>query len=131
MTNIDEQTTEEEMTWGVDSEIEVEPRHRAEAKLIIYEEEYKGTFVVKTTISGRVRVIFYNRKDNNSFMRAIEGQMDVIVDEMMKKRRLPQDVIYIDGATKSVVCTTRGKCQFKYGLKQDVEVDQISLNNVR
>lgn len=130
VTNVDEQTTEEELTWGVDSEVEVEPRHRAEAKLIILEEEYKGLFELKTTIRGRVRISFYNLKDNNSFIRAIEGQIDQIITEMMAKTRsLPADVVCVDKVDKTVVCTTRGRCQFKYGLKQDVEIDQVSLNH--
>ena len=50
MSNSESDTIEEEMTWSVDSQIEVQSRHIGEAKLVILEEEYKGRFTIKTHI---------------------------------------------------------------------------------
>ncbi|ELU08575.1 hypothetical protein CAPTEDRAFT_134512 [Capitella teleta] len=130
VTNSKEQTVEEELCWGVDSQVNVKGKHRAEAKLIIKEEEYKGHFLVQTCIKGRVRVVFTNLKDNNSFIRVREGEIVEIVREALEGRRPQGDAISIDGATRSVVCRTRGKCMFRYGLQQNVEVDQFPMNSV-
>ena len=105
----------------------VKGKHRAEAKLIILEEEYKGKFVMKTHIKGRVRVIFYNLKDNNSLMTVQEGDIDQIVGLAVNGRLIEGDTVVVDGATRSVICKNVGKCTFKYGLKQDVEVDQVPI----
>lgn len=129
LTKSEGQCVEEELTWGVDSQIQVEGRHRAEAKLIILEEEYKGKFTLKTRIRGRARVIFYNLKDNNSLITVQEGDVDQIVKEARDRRLIEGDIMIVDGATRSVICKTSGNCTFKYGLKQDVEVDQMPIGS--
>ena len=95
--------------------------------MIITEEEFKGKFVVRTRVQGRVRVAFYNLKDNNSFITAMEGGMDQIVAEAAKSGLIQGDTVVSDGATRSVICKTAGRCAFRYGLKQDVIVDQVHL----
>ncbi len=123
LTNTEGQTLEEELSWGVQSEITVPGRHRAEAKLIITEEEYSGKFTLRTRVRGRVRVVFTNVKDNNAFVRAAEGDIDEIVRWAKEKRLIQGDGISIEKSPRSVLITTKGNCKFKYGLKQDVEVD--------
>ena len=49
--NGESETIEEELTWSVDSQIEVQGRHVGEAKLVILEEEYHGRFTIKTHIT--------------------------------------------------------------------------------
>ena len=127
LTESREQTVEEELCWSVDSQVSVKGRHRAEAKLIIREEEYRGKFCVDTHIKGRVRIVYTNVKDNNSFLRAREGEVTEIVREAMEGRRLQGDAISVDGSARAVLCRTRGQCTFRYGLQQDVEVDQLPL----
>ena len=126
LTNTAGQTIEEEMTWGVDSEIEVEGERRAEAKLVVQEEQYGGRFTIKSTIKGKVRVIFTNLKDNNSFITAIEGPIHQIIKEARNDGRIKGNSMIVDGRT--VVCITKGQCLFRYGLRQDVEVDQLPLD---
>ena len=75
LTKSEGQTIEEELTWEVDNSLEVLGRHRCEAKLVILEEEYNGSFTIKSTIKGRVRAVFTNIKDNNSFIKAVEGDI--------------------------------------------------------
>jgi hypothetical protein len=50
LTRGEAETIEEEMTWSVDSQIEVPEKHIGEAKLVILEEEYQGRFTIKTHI---------------------------------------------------------------------------------
>ena len=127
--NTEEETIEEELSWGVDSEITVAGRHRAEAKLTIEEEEYKGSFKMVTKIKGKVRAIFSDIKDNNSFLKAVESDIDEIVKRARQEKRLEGSTVTVDGATRTVVCTSTGSCKFKYGLKQDVEVDQKPIDD--
>ncbi|KAI0218843.1 hypothetical protein LSAT2_029485 [Lamellibrachia satsuma] len=128
LTEIEGQTIEEELTWAVDSQIEVKPGHRAEAKLIIVEEEYHGSFSLETRVKGRVRAVFTNLKDNNSFIKAVEGGIVQVVQWATREGYVDGgSVVTVDSATASAVCQTRGKCTFRYGLQQDVEVDQVPL----
>lgn len=125
LVSTDSQTTEEELTWGVDSQVKVEKGHTAEAKLVILEEEYKGAFEVTTRISGVVRIVMRNIKNNNSFMRATEGSVYRVVEEAIAKGLYrPTDALSLNKERKIIVITTKGQCNFRYGLKQTVEVDQ-------
>lgn len=125
LVNTDSQTVEEELTWGVDSQVKVAPGHIAEAKLVILEEEYDGAFDVTSRISGVVRIVMRNAKNNNSFMRATEGPVYRVVEEAIAKGLYkPSDAVFVDRERKIIVVTTKGKCKFRYGLKQTVEVDQ-------
>jgi hypothetical protein len=128
LTKTEGQCIEEELTWEVDNSLEVLGRHRAEAKLVILEEEYSGNFEVKTTIKGRVRAVFTNIKDNNSFIKAVEGDINEIVKLARDQGRVKGETMVVDANSKSVICRTKGSCKFKYGLKQDVEVDQFPLD---
>ena len=129
LTNIEGETLEEELSWGVNSEMSVPPGMRAQAKLVIKEEEYKGTFSMQTTILGRVRVVFLNLKDNNSFLKAAEADLYQIIQWGMAEKIVLADNIKVDQKEKSVICSTKGKCHFTYGIKQDVEVEQFPLDD--
>src|SRR6218665_326336 len=129
LTNAEGQTVEEELTWGVDCEVEVKAHHAGEAKLIILEEEYKGGFEVKTHISGIARVIFTNLKNNNSFMKAIERPVVDIVKEAIADQWIqPSEAFSIDGNTNTILSRTKGKCHFRFGVKQVVEVDEKAIS---
>jgi len=80
--------------------------------------------------SGRVRVVFTNLKDNNSFVKAIEGQIVEIVKQAVSKGRLqPSEALSVDGASNSLLSIARGVCCFKYGYKQMIDVDQKPIND--
>lgn len=130
LTNVEGQTVEEELTWGVDSQVQVKAGHRGEAKLVILEEEYKGGFEVKTHISGVARVIFTNLKNNNSFMKAIERPVvDIVKEAVIEGWVQPSEAFAIDGPNNSVLSRTKGKCHFRFGIKQIVEVDQKEIGS--
>lgn len=130
LTSLTGETVEESMTWGVDSDVVVKSGHRAEAKMNITEEEYNGKFLMKTTVQGIVKINFINLK-NNGFIRTMETNIYDVIDWAKENRMLPEgdsaDAVVLDSSNNAVVLTTRGKCQFKYGLKQDVVVDQHPL----
>ena len=106
----------------------MKPGYRAEAKLIIVEEEYLGVFSLETRIKGRPRAVFTNLKDNNSFIKVIEADIVQVVQWATQKGFVDGGgALTIELPTRTAVCRTRGKCNFRYGLQQDVEVDQVPL----
>jgi len=81
-------------------------------------------------VSGRVRVVFTNLKDNNSFVKAVEGQIVEIAKQAIGKGRLhPSEALSVDGASNSLLSIARGVCRFKYGYKQMIDVDQKPIND--
>lgn len=129
LTNSETETIEEEMTWGVDSQIEVKEGHVAKAKLVVLEEEYQGEFIIRTHVSGRIRAVFRNAKDGHSFIRAIEGDVVEVVRQAAASRGFGAgSAVLVVSATKTVLCRTKGRCKFKYGVKQVIEVDQVPIN---
>lgn len=124
VTEVHGQTLEEEISWGVNSEINVEGKHRAEAKLTIVEEEYNGKFTITTKMKGPVKVTFANIKDNNSFIMAAEKHIDQIVSDAIRSEVISGNILTVDGSTNTVVFKTVGQAKFRYGVKQHVEVDQ-------
>ena len=66
LTNIDGEVFEEELSWGVESQIHVQPQHVAEATLMVDERRQTGSFVVETRMRGTVYVSFTSPRDNNA-----------------------------------------------------------------
>lgn len=128
LTNSETETIEEEMTWGVDSQIEVKGGHVARAKMVVVEEEYQGEFSIRTHVSGKVRAVFRNAKDGHSLVRVVEGDVVEVVRQAAASRGFGAgSAVLVDSATKTVLCRTKGKCRFKYGVKQVIEVDQVPI----
>ena len=132
LTNVDGESFEEELTWGVESLIKVKPEHVAEARLVVNEKKQSGSFEIETRIRGMVYVTFTNIKDNNSFVKATGHDIGEIVKEYLekekKKGRSMENIVQVD-ETNTVIVKTRGSCKFRYGVKQDVKVDQKPINS--
>lgn len=56
LNHIGENTQEEELCWGVDSNVRVPPSHETVAELVILEEQLKKDFVIHNRLSGKVLV---------------------------------------------------------------------------
>lgn len=127
LTKLEGQSIEEELSWGTDSAIEVDARSTAIAKLVVKEEEYEGNFQIRTKMGGRVRISYYNLRDNNSFIKGIEGDIHDIIKPIVAQKKLDPADLGLEFENRLVIITTKGKCRFKYGVEQMAEVDQISL----
>lgn len=129
LTNSQGQAIEEEVTWSVDSQIKVKSKHTATAKLIVNEKKYSGEFYVVSRLSGPVYVTYNNLKDNNSLIRSGEDDLVNIVKEFLETQADigdPYDsFVQIEG--REVVITTKGTCQFRCGIKQEVVVKQLPM----
>jgi len=132
LTNTDGETFEEELHWGVDSVIHVNPHHTADASLVIEEKQYKGDFVIKSRILGTVYISFTALRDNNSFIKSISGNIGSIVQDYLDQEKCKAGgVTAFDWVevTKdnNVIVRTKGNCKFRYGVKQEIVVNQKPL----
>ncbi|KAK2142187.1 hypothetical protein LSH36_987g00025 [Paralvinella palmiformis] len=133
LTHLSGQSFEEELHWGVDSVIKVKKNHVANARLVVYEQKGSGHFVVETEVSGRVYVTFTNIRDNNSFIMATSEDICTVLEEHVRDERKNgrnMDFIRFDTKGGKVYIRTSGKCQFQYGIRQEVQVDQKPLGDV-
>ena len=125
LTNIQGETFEEQLSWGVDSQIKVPPRTKATAELVISEDEFEGKFVVRSKIVGKVLVTITNMKDNNSLVKTIEGDIAEII-----KREVENGLKGFKVDKKVVLFNTRGQCHFRFAIEQHVKISQQALKDI-
>lgn len=113
------ETIEKELVWSVDSNIKLPPQTKTLANLIINQQEFDSKFKINSKFWGKVIVCIHNRKDNNNFMRAIEGD----VKDLFRGK----DGFTVKGRTVSYV--SEGKCHFRFGVDQSVHLQQLSLTD--
>ncbi|ESO06470.1 hypothetical protein HELRODRAFT_184932 [Helobdella robusta] len=130
LNKVEGDTFEEEITWGVESVIQVKPKHVAEAFLVINEKKLSGEFEIVSRMKGFIYVTYHNIKDNNSMIKATGHELGAIVKEHLdREKRKGRDFTGIvevedDG---TVVTRTTGTCNFRYGVKQETIVSQKPL----
>nr|CAH8863934.1 unnamed protein product [Trichobilharzia regenti] len=116
------QSTEEELAWGVDTRISVPARHSASAEVKISEEEMNCCFRLKSSMYGRLRVLFLDPVRDNSLVKYLEDRTrengpdkgpHVWTEPMKSGQRVLHMEIW-------------GKCKFRFGVHQAVEVNQKS-----
>ena len=118
------QLTEEPIEWSFESRIVCEGHRKVEARLVVTEEEYMGRFVVKTRVSGTVRVLIHDLKEN-TFLTAIEGDIAEVIGETIRLWEVQGDTVVVDPSGKYVICKTAGQIKLKYGVRQDIEMEQV------
>jgi len=120
--NNGEETIEEELTWGVDSQVKVPPNTETTAELVITEAQCSGAFTMLIKFQGRVVVSFTNMRENNCLVTVIEGEMGEIIlreiEKGLKGFRVERN--------RLVIAETRGKCNFKFGIEQHVKITERS-----
>lgn len=130
------QSTEEELAWGVDTRITVAPKHSASAEVKIVEEQMSCNFRLLTTMSGRIRVLFLDTTRENALIKYLEGDLGTVIEEFLCNRvpketnaeKLPN--IWTESSKSGqrvLFIETCGRCQFRFGIHQDVEVNQKTL----
>jgi hypothetical protein len=130
LTRSEGQSIEETLTWGVESQIRVKRGHVAEAQLVVNEQKRNGDFTVVSRISGTVLVRFTNIRNNNQAFRFISNSIYGILEkyaDMERRKGHALDFVNFDQENDTVVVHTKGTCRFKYGVKQEVKVDQKQL----
>lgn len=128
LTNNHGETMEEELVWGAESQIKVNSKHVAEASLVVDEKKYSGEFLVESKIKGEVYVEFLDKRDNNAFLKGVSDDFHEIIKEYLAlpaQKVEPVEFVTVSGST--VIIHTKGKCNFRFGIKQEVRVDQTPI----
>ena len=130
LTKSEGQSIEETLTWGVESQIRVKRGHVAEAELVVNERKQNGDFIVLSRIQGTVLVRFYNIRNNNQAFRFISNNIYGILEkyaDMERRKGQALDFVEFEEESDTVIVKTKGTCRFKYGINQEVKVDQKEL----
>ncbi|ESO93784.1 hypothetical protein LOTGIDRAFT_104834, partial [Lottia gigantea] len=120
MGSVEETSQEEHMTWSINSTIKVPRKHKTTAELLVREQEFTANFKMDVCIKGRVLVVITNLKDNNSFVQCIEGDFS----DILKKHGDSRHYII---ENKSVRWPLVGKCKFRFGIEQHVQLTENPL----
>lgn len=127
LNKLEGETFEEEVSWGVEAEIEVKPGHIANACLMIEEKKKAAKFMIRTRMSGMVYIDFNNIHDNNNVIKSTGHDIPSIVKEyvqLMARKGVDLSSVVSIESDESIIATTLGKCDFRYGVKQEVVVHQ-------
>ncbi|PIO65965.1 hypothetical protein TELCIR_12335 [Teladorsagia circumcincta] len=128
---VGENTSEEELCWGVDSTVRVPPSSETVAELVILEEQCSRDFRIENRMSGKILVTVTNLKLNNSLVTVIEGNIADIIRGMAN---YAAKGFTIDGngnqdLDEIVKYETKGTCVFRYGVEQKVKINETALRS--
>ena len=148
VSNIDKESFESTTTWTVDTKVEVESGHRAEAKVYVSERNFIADFEVKTTmkiVDGNDLPIFIRRVSNDMidhiiFLHDLE---DVFLDLIKKdenkdeKNKKFQSSEYVDDHSlwnnpiyrHEIITYTRGTCKSVSWKNQHMEVQSQRMSS--
>ncbi len=128
LTNNDSESIETELTWGVESLIKVEPEHIAFASLVVNEKKFNGDFIITSKIEGFVSVEFRDVKGVVPSTYTVHNIADIVEEHLEMKKRINKPITYVTIKDGVVVIQTQGKCDFRFGVRQEVVVNQVPLN---
>ncbi|VDM27505.1 unnamed protein product [Hydatigera taeniaeformis] len=100
-------------------------------KVSIVEHQMTCRFAVDTRLRGRIRAVCMDGRKNNAFLMSIEADLGDVVKAYLEKPRPPTAPklthVKVEGSCtpKTVVITTEGRCAFRFGVKQEVDVTQV------
>ncbi|CAL1544325.1 unnamed protein product [Lymnaea stagnalis] len=103
---------EQELKWGVDSEITVTPGHCVRAELVVKETEYSGEFEEVVTFDGDVSISYLHKKDNL----IVETFQDKVAKIFITKHGFKAD------KAGRPTFTITGVCKRKVGVEQFVNL---------
>lgn len=122
-------TFETQMTWSADSAIRVAPHTKANAELCITEEEYAADFSVEVRFSGRISAMITTRNHSAGYYKYMEGDLATIFTEALRTgcSGLTSSQFEVHEQTQTVRTLMFGKCAFRFGIEQHVNVEQQKL----
>ena len=127
-----DQTKEEEVSWGVDSVINVKPHTRTVASLVVNEIELDKNFTVETRLRGRLVVVLNNRCEGNQFFKSFSGDIVEIISKAVESYWLPAnssvfEILQGDDGQKYARTVVKGKVKFRLGVEQHVTLNEEPL----
>jgi hypothetical protein len=114
---------EEELSWEVESQIRVPPKHRTVAELTLNETQYCVHFEIKSTIKGRVKVDYKNLTTGQVFSSG-STNIATIISYAIGKELLKEDQFEV--VDDSVSTEFKGICKFSKG-KGDIKLTERPL----
>ncbi|CAF2311958.1 unnamed protein product [Rotaria sp. Silwood2] len=120
-------TKEYEKFWNVNSQIRVPSLTRIIAELNIDEEEFHSHFSLSIQFSGRITATISARQSPNTYLKIIHGDIVQIICHAMKNNSRLNMFKLIQGNSPSICFIIYGKCLFRYGVKQNIVLNQELL----
>ena len=111
-------TYEEELTWTVDSKVQVPQMKKTTAELVVKEGQYDSKFNVRSDFSGEVHVTLRNKKDNSELL-----TVNIYAKDIFTKKNgfFPTE----EGDAYGI---TEGMCDCSYGIEQQVKLTESELD---
>ncbi len=127
LTNNETESIETELTWGVESLIKVKPEHIAFAQLVVNEKKYNGDFTITSRIKGYLSVEFRDVKEKVPSTFTVHNIAKVVEEHMQMKKRIGEPIEFAEVKDGVVIIRTKGTCNFRFGIRQEVVVNQVPL----
>ena len=89
------------------------------AELHIREEKRIFDFTTQLALTGKVIVNFYNRKDNDKLLRICTFDVRTVLLQTLGNLKQEGKTVFID---------VEGKCEFKYGIEQEIVIKSTPLS---
>lgn len=115
------------MTWAAEGVLLVEKESEVTAKLQITEQKSTYSFTTRVAVKGAVLVEFYKRK-NNEYLMHYKADMRTILVEKQDKIKTEKGEILVEDREGTAYLKLGGKCVFKYGIKQEIIINQNGKN---
>ncbi|XP_071123358.1 uncharacterized protein [Mytilus edulis] len=116
------------MTWSAEGVLLVEKQSMLTAKLQITEKQSSYTFTTKVSVKGEVIVKFYERK-NNRYLMEYRAPIRTILVQKKDMFTDAKGEIFVEDIDGTAYVKVEGKCIFKYGIKQEIIINQNSNEN--
>ena len=117
------------MCWNVNTHVRVPPHTRTHAELTIDEDVFHGYFSVCIRFYGRIVASVAARQCPNTYLRFFDGDIVQIIRQAMENDSSLKDLEILEANPSVVQFIMRGKCSFRYGIKQHVILNQESLES--
>ncbi len=98
-------------------------------RLCITEEEYSADFSIEVRFSGRISAMISTRNNTGGYYKYMEGDLATIFAEALRSGGSGASAgqFEVHEQTQTVKTTMTGKCAFRYGIEQHVNVEQEKL----
>ena len=98
-------------------------------RLCITEEEYSADFSIEVRFSGRISAMISNRNNTGGYYKYMEGDLATIFAEALRTggSGASPGQFEVHEQTQTVRTVMTGKCAFRYGIEQHVNVEQEKL----
>ncbi|CAF1314488.1 unnamed protein product [Adineta steineri] len=125
-------TFETLMLWSANSAIRVSPHSKANAELCITEEEYAADFSIEVRFSGRISAMISTRNNTGGYYKYMEGDLATIFSDALRSGNsgISSGQFEVHEQTQTVRTVMLGKCAFRYGIEQYVNVEQEKLTDL-